>query len=372
MKPSRHSLDRIGIVGAGITGRMLAWQLLRAGFKVEIFERLPAAQQSSCSYAAAGMLAPFSELMHAEPLLVTLGVQALTQWRQIRTELELTSAIQFGGTLVIAQPSNHESAVTELQTFHARLLANIAATPNWTEKIVLAQREKVASLCPGLEESSQQGIHLVDEGWLIPQKILTALEQKLAIAGTEIQFASEVLAIKPHQLLTRSGPRFFDVVVDCRGLAARDALPGLRGVRGESVLLSTPELDLKVALRVLHHRYPLYVVPRRSGEVIVGASSIENEDAGPITLKSLFELLAPLFQLHPAFHYARLLQQYTGVRPALADHLPCIERQAGLLRVNGLYRHGFLLAPVMAQIVIDVLMDRVMRYPTIVRPFMAQ
>jgi glycine oxidase len=123
---------------------------------------------------------------------------------------------------------------------------------------------------------------------------------------------------------------------------------------------------LHSALRVLHHRYPLYLVPRDSHQILIGATAIESEDDGPVAVKSVLELLAPIFRLHPALRYAKLRGQSTGVRPAFPDHLPRVDVSTGLIRVNGLYRHGFLLAPALAETVEAAWRKLTPRFPEIV------
>ena len=139
------------------------------------------------------------------------------------------------------------------------------------------------------------------------------------------------------------------MVVDCRGLAAREALPDLRGVRGEMVIVRSRDVRLSRPVRMLHPRIPLYIVPRGEGLFMCGATMIESDDRGPITARSLMELLNAAYALHPAFGEARLVEAGTGIRPAFQDNRPRVIRNGKTIIVNGLYRHGFLLSPAMAQ-----------------------
>ena len=125
-------------------------------------------------------------------------------------------------------------------------------------------------------------------------------------------------------------------------------LPDLRGVRGEMLSLETGEIKLSRPIRLLHPRHPIYIVPREKNRFMVGATMIESADAGPITARSLMELLNAAYALHPAFGEARLTETGAGVRPAYPDNLPRVTQDGRTIHVNGLYRHGFLLAPAMA------------------------
>jgi glycine oxidase len=146
-----------------------------------------------------------------------------------------------------------------------------------------------------------------------------------------------------------------DTIIDCRGLAARDALPNLRGVRGERLLICSHEVSLQRPVQLLHPRVPLYVVPWGDGLFMIGATLIETEDAGPVSVRSALELLGGAYAVHPAFAEAEIIDLGVGVRPAFPDNMPrAVVRDGGRhIFVNGAYRHGFLLAPVLARAVAD-------------------
>jgi glycine oxidase len=142
-----------------------------------------------------------------------------------------------------------------------------------------------------------------------------------------------------------------DIVIDCRGLAARDALATLRGVRGERIVIKSRDVSLARPVRLLHPRFPLYVVPWGEGLYMIGATVIESEEIGPITLRSALDLLSAAYALDPAFAEAEIVRQGAGARPAFPDNRPRIMASKGYIYVNGLYRNGFLLAPVLAELV---------------------
>jgi glycine oxidase len=144
------------------------------------------------------------------------------------------------------------------------------------------------------------------------------------------------------------------LVIDCRGLAARDAFPELRGVKGEMAIIETDEVTLTRPVRLVHPRWPLYIIPRGDGRFMIGATAIESEDRG-ITLRSALELLSAAYAVHPAFGEARILELGANLRPALPDNLPRIAISADrrVIAVNGLFRHGFLLAPALAELTVN-------------------
>ncbi len=150
------------------------------------------------------------------------------------------------------------------------------------------------------------------------------------------------------------------IVVDCRGTGAKRDWPKLRGVRGEIVRLHAPEIELHHMLRLLHPRYPVYIVPRAEGKIVVGATSIECEDRSPVSVRGVLELLTSAYSILPALAEARILEFNTQVRPALPDNLPALhfDREQKVLRINGLYRHGFLLTPTIVEEVLGLLSGR--------------
>ncbi|TGP58223.1 FAD-dependent oxidoreductase, partial [Mesorhizobium sp. M2D.F.Ca.ET.225.01.1.1] len=79
------------------------------------------------------------------------------------------------------------------------------------------------------------------------------------------------------------------------------------------------------------------------------ATMIESQSGGSITARSIMELLSSACALHPAFGEAEVLETGVGVRPAFPDNLPRVETSGDTVRINGLYRHGFLLAPAVAR-----------------------
>jgi glycine oxidase len=140
----------------------------------------------------------------------------------------------------------------------------------------------------------------------------------------------------------------FDRVFDVRGVGARPDIP-VRGVRGEIAWLHAPGLVLRRPLRLLHPRWRVYLVPRPGDLVFVGASEIESEDRSPISVRTMLGLLSAGHSVLPELAEARVVHTDTNLRPALPDNLPMVETRDGLTRINGLFRHGWLIAPALVQ-----------------------
>ena len=173
-----------------------------------------------------------------------------------------------------------------------------------------------------------------------------ALLQAVAIALSQNKVECHWETFVPDGELPNAG-----IVVDCRGMGAKRNWPRLRGVRGEIVRLHAPEIELHCMLRLLHPRYPVYIIPRAEGRLVVGATSIESDDHSNVSVRGALELLTSAYSVLPALAEARILEFNTQVRAALSDNAPAIhfDRQRKALYINGLYRHGFLLTPAIVE-----------------------
>jgi len=307
----------ISVIGAGIAG---AWQALlfaRAGHAVTLHERSDQGMTQSTSYWAGGMLAPWCEAETSEPLISRLGIRSLELWREHFPDTP------FNGSLVVAHPRDRADfeRFARLTTGHRRLDASA-----------------LSELEPSLEGRFRDGLFYADEGHVEPRRVLPELHARFAAAGGSIKFNSEADADDVD-----------GVVIDCRGLSARDTQASLRGVKGEIILIETDEIKLSRPVRLIHPRWPLYVIPRGGNRFMLGATSIEAEDNG-VSVRSALELLGAAYAVHPAFAEARIVEFGSGLRPAFPDNLPRIAVHKQKIAVNGLYRHGFLLAPALAEL----------------------
>ena len=150
-----------------------------------------------------------------------------------------------------------------------------------------------------------------------------------------------------------------DLAVDTRGLGSRAQWPvdnPLRGVRGEVLTVECRGVSLQRPVRLMHPRYALYVAPRPDHQFVVGATELESEDTGPVTLRSTLELGSALHSLHPAFGEARVLRLAAALRPALDNHRPTLAQRDGVWHINGLFRHGYLCAPALVDQLVQQLL----------------
>jgi glycine oxidase len=315
-------VSSIAVRGAGVVGLWQALALARRGHAVTLYERSPQPFADACSLYAGAMLAPRCEEESAEVIIRDLGQRGIALWR------ETYSGTEANGTLVVALARDR----AELDRF-ARMTGG-------HERLSPAE---LAALEPGLGDRFAGALFYPEEAHLAPEPALRFLLDALLAQGVALRLGDSEM------------PSGADLVVDCRGLAAKDELPTLRGVRGERLVIRSREVTLARPTRLLHPRFPLYVVPWGDGLHMVGATVIESDETGPITLRSALDLLSATYALDPAFAEAEIVQQGAGARPAFPDNRPRIIARKSYIYVNGLYRHGFLLAPVLAELVADYL-----------------
>jgi glycine oxidase len=316
---------QVTVIGAGVAGLCCAVELAERGVDVEVIERGGHLGAGSCSWYAGGMLAPWCERESAEPLVARLGEEAIDWWSRRH------SGTVRNGSLVIA---------------HGRDRADLTRFAQRTEHHQRLDRSQLDELELDLAGRFDQGLFFAEEAHLDPRAALLSLVGKLGELGVPIRFGVDAAGWQsPHRQ-----------VIDCTGFAAREALPELRGVKGEMLILRLPEISFSRPIRVLHPRLPLYIVPRGEGLFMVGATMIQSDDASRITARSMLELLSAAYALHPAFGEAEIVEIGTQVRAAFPDNLPRIRRRNGRLCINGFYRHGFLLAPALARMAAEVVL----------------
>ncbi|SFG72767.1 glycine oxidase [Palleronia marisminoris] len=311
---------RATVLGAGVAGLCVATELVARGCEVTVFDPSPRPGPHGCSWWAGGMLAPFCEGETAEEPVVRLGQEAADWWERQGVNVERR------GTVVVTLGRDRN----ELDRFARRVQGH--------ERLDAAA---LAALEPDLSGRFDRALHVPGEAYLDPRAALEHLRDRLEHSGAT--FVAE------------PGPTT-GVTFDCRGLAARDALRDLRGVKGEMAVLRSADIHLTRPVRLLHPRFPLYVVPRPGGLFMLGATQIESDDRRR-SVRSVLELLSAAYALHPAFGEAELVEIGADARPAFPDNLPRLVRRGETIHVNGLFRHGFLLAPALARMAAEAACD---------------
>jgi glycine oxidase len=386
---------KIGIAGAGVLGRLLAWRLSRAGHAVTVFDPAPGplppatgaltspATAHAAGFTAAGMLSPLAELDNAGPEIAQLGWRSLALWRDVADTLQAEGVSQplFAqhGSLLLAHGSDRGAAQRVLARLeHARTLAGEMPAPEPLDRAALAALEP--GVAPGLHAWLLPG-----EAQLMPRELLAELATHAP--GVWWCWGERVARVAAGCITLADGElNRFDLAIDVRGVGARDLPaspshgPGcpepvdglrtgqtqperlfpdthtaVRGVRGEVIWLHAPGVRLQRPLRLLHPRHRVYIVPRPGDLFVVGATEIESEDRSPVSLRSAVELMSAAHSVLPELAEARIVHMESNLRPALPDNQPHTHTAPGLLRINGLFRHGWLLAPALVQDALETL-----------------
>lgn len=359
--------QRIGIAGAGVLGRLLAFMLSRAGHAVQVFDPAsgpgPRADSGSLAagWTAAGMLSPVAELERAGAEVFALGLRSCALWPQIVQALSKPVALHMQGSLLLAHRSDAGAAQRVVGLLQAK-----ADAPYQPQPLTPPQ---LRELEPGISGPALAWL-LPSEGQIHPIQALQALAAQATDQGVQWHWNSRVTQVEagvlhvadasasvwaePVEALRQArddrsqGWHTFDHVFDVRGVGAKPDLP-VRGVRGEVFWLHAPGVPLHRPVRLLHPRHSIYMVPRPGDVIVVGASEIESEDRSPVSLRSTLELLSAAHSVMPALAEARVVHLETNLRPALHDNLPAIRHSAGKTEINGLFRHGWLIAPALVE-----------------------
>ncbi|HAI07179.1 MAG TPA: FAD-dependent oxidoreductase, partial [Pantoea sp.] len=241
-------MSRWSVLGSGVAGLCVATLLAERGEKVEVITR---SDVRAASHWAGGMLAPWCEAESAPPQVIEWGQHSAAWWAK-RIE-----GVTQHGTLVVAPPRDSR----ELTRF-----ASLTHNHQW---VVPGEVE------PALENRFARGLFFAAEAHLDPRQALRQLAQRLRQADV------------PFHPGAPGGQ-----IIDCRGIHAVAAQPALRAVRGEMLILHAPELHLSRPVRLLHPRFPCYLVPRADGIFMLGATMVESHDSSPISARAMMELLS--------------------------------------------------------------------------------
>lgn len=342
-----YSSKNIAILGAGLLGRMLAFELANTGCQVSVYDKGSPQSPQSAAFVAAAMLAPLAESVSTEDSIVRMGYYSLKRWPKILDLLDEDVFFQQKGTLIVW----HHQDTSSAQHFKNQL----KKTTEYLTHSHLSQnlnKHDLMQLEPQLSHQFEEGIFLPEEGQLDNRELLDALLKKGTQLGVQYHWQNTVD-------LEQFPVNTFDHVIDCRGLGAKTNVPELRGVRGEVIRIYAPEVELTRPIRLIHPKYPIYIAPKRNHVYVIGATEIESEDDSPMSVRSALELLSAAYTIHSGFAEARILESGAQCRPSFKNNLPKImlHKEHRFIHVNGLYRHGFLIAPAIIDCLLNILLE---------------
>ena len=349
--------EKIIIIGGGVIGLGIGWQLAKAGAAVTIYERAELGR--AASWAAAGMLAPLAEAHSEEPELLKLGCESLDRYPQWTAELEAAAEMSIGyrveGTLIVGLEPDDTHQLRHIYEAQQHLRLDV----NWLNG--REARDIESALSPRVTAA----IHCASDYQVDNRRMVTALQRAYQASGGVLheKSAIERVVIKDGIVTgvqAESGFQKADIVILSAGCWSAqlagipDAiLPPVRPVKGQMLALQMEAgIAINSVIRTVRARYPVpvYLVPRADGRLIVGATSEEMGFDMRLTVGGVFELLRGAWEAVPGVYELPILETWAGLRPGSRDNAPILGKTPieNLIYATGHYRNGILLTPVTA------------------------
>ncbi len=348
---------KIIIIGGGVIGLGIGWQLAKAGAAVTIYDRSEAGR--AASWAAAGMLAPLAEAHSEEPELLKLGCQSLERYWQWVAELEADAEMSVGyrleGTLIVGLEPDDTHQLRHLYEAQRNLQLDV----NW-----LTGRE-ARDIESALSPRVTAAIHCASDYQVDNRLMVTALQHAYQKHGGVLHGNSTVESVVIENgsaigVRTQHGFQNADIVILSAGCWSAQIegipeaiVPPVRPVKGQMLALQMEGgIAINSVIRTVRARYPtsVYLVPRTDGRLIVGATSEEMGFDTRLTAGGVFELLRGAWEAVPGIYELPILETWTGLRPGSRDNAPILGKTPveNLIYATGHYRNGILLTPITA------------------------
>ena len=352
----------VTVVGGGLIGLAGAWRLAQRGASVVVCDPAPL---SGASYAAAGMLAPVTEVHYGEELLLALNLASAARYPGFVAELEDAAGQTVGhrteGTLAVAFDAGDRAVLEELHAFQTKLHLDAE----------LLDRRECRRLEPMLAPAVHGGLHVAGDHQVDNRRLGKALLAAATRAGVDVR-REAVTA------LTRDGDKVTGVTLAtgeqaatgtvvlaagpwCNDLAG---LPGdvpVRPVKGQILRLRTKVPFLTRTVRAVVQGSTVYVVPREDGEIVVGATMEEMGFDTEVRAGAVYDLLRDAHAVLPGIAELELVECRAGLRPGSPDNAPIVGPAApGLLLATGHFRNGVLLTPITAEAIAAYVVDGTM------------
>ncbi|QRX91813.1 glycine oxidase ThiO [Streptomyces noursei] len=366
------------VVGGGIIGLVTAWRAAGRGLRVAVADPAPG---GGAAYVAAGMLAAVTELHYGEETLLGLNLASARRYPRFAQELEEASGQRIGyqrcGTLAVALDADDRAHLRELHALQVRS----GLDSQWLTGRECRRLEPM--LAPGVRGGLRvDGDHQVDPRRLT-DALLAACEragvvfhrtwaERLTTAGGRASGAelADGTRLAAGQVVLAGGSR------SGRLAGVPEAvLPPVRPVKGQVLRLRLPDPPpggrpfLSRTVRAVVRGNPLYLVPRESGELVLGATSEELGWDTTVTAGGVYELLRDAHELVPGLTELPLTESRAGLRPGSPDNAPLLgpTELPGLHLATGHFRNGVLLTPVTGDVMAEVLATGTV--PEAARPF---
>lgn len=367
-----HVTERdVVVVGGGAIGLSIAWKAATAGLSTAVVDDDRA---RGASWAAAGMLAPVTEVHPGEDALLALNLAANERYPSFVAELERAAAMEVGyrpcGTLVVARDADEKAELDELLALQRDL-----GLPS--EPLTAAECRELE---PGLTPRTRGGIlvpgdHQVDNRAAVRALLEACRRTGVGLArGTVVEVRSEGGEVRGVDL-SDGTPLRARAVVLCAGCwtgsiaGVPDGAVPVRPVKGQLLHLRAPEPP--IASRSIRGGgvHATYIVPRADGRVVVGATVEEQGYDERVTVDAVLTLLREASEILPGIAEAELTEATVGLRPGSPDNAPLLGPTSleGLFVATGHYRNGILLIPVTADAIVELITTGTV--PELIAPF---
>jgi len=347
----------VAIVGGGIIGLSCAWRLRQHGRSVAVVDPTPGA---GASHVAAGMLAPVTEVHYGEQSLLALNLASAARWPDFAAELEHVTGQCIGyrrdGTLAVAADDDELRVLDTVRQFQESLCLRVTRLGR------RACREREPALSPRV----RGGVLAEDDHQVDPRSTVEALLLACERAGVRFERA-RAAEVAGGMVETTDGPIACGVVVHAAGCWSGSPV---RPVKGQILRLrfdpAAPPLIATV------RGVDVYLVPRATGELVVGATVEEQGFDTAATAGAVYGLLHAGMRLVPGISELPIVEAGAGLRPGTPDNAPLLGPTdvEGVVAATGHYRNGVLLAPITAEIVAELVDTGVV--PALARPFDAR
>lgn len=351
---------KVVVVGGGVIGLSVAWRAAQRGMEVTVVDPAPG---QGASGVAAGMLAPVTEVHYGEEALLELNLVSSRLYPSFVAELEDDSGIGTGyresGTITVARDADDLAALDELVAYQRELGLDVER---------LRSRE-LRAIEPGLAPSVRGGALVGSDHQIDPRRLVAALleacRRRGVIVRREPAAAVEGRSVRLHDGELEAGDAVV-VAAGCwsGGLGVPEAV---RPVKGQILRLRGPAGNLVTTHNV--RGMDVYLVSRRDGEVVVGATVEDRGFDTTVTGGAVFELLRAALELVPDVSELALVESSAGLRPGTPDNAPLLGSTGvdGVVVATGHYRNGVLLAPVTAGSMVELLATG--ETPAVIAPF---
>ncbi|MBV9236912.1 MAG: glycine oxidase ThiO [Xanthobacteraceae bacterium] len=364
LHPTRRDNPRVAIIGAGVIGLAIGWRLATRGAQVTIFDRGAAGR--GASHAAAGMLAATMEAEPGEEALVALGRASHARWAAFAAELldatRIDVELRTEGTLILAVTGDDRAQLMH----HLALQQKLNLPVEWLTASEVRRREPhLATTIAGAVLCAQD--HQVDN-----RRLVTALREAVRRNGVTIhehRAVAEILssAGAATGVVLEDGQQVTaDIVVLAAGAWSRgigglpaDLRPPVRPVKGQMLAL-----HMDPAAPLINHVIcapGVYLVPRRDGRVLVGATVEERGFDASLTAGAMLTLLESAWRIVPSIEELPIHEMWVGHRPGSRDDAPILGAGPipGLIYATGHHRNGILLTPITADLIAALILDDV-------------